>query len=203
MGASLGKASTARAGEEAKLRTGALDREALLEKAQYELRGLERARAEGNREKMLKHREELLKLERELASNRLQGLASVTGAEMGAGSREAMAGERNATQLAIAENAALQKQIRDAAAATSKEGELDIKRATLLKQAESDAHAELMKEQPFLATTNKAEFDALLAARTAKKVAQAAAIARITMPTSAAGAPTQQPGWKNLEVVRK
>jgi hypothetical protein len=107
MGTSLGKSSAARAGEEAKLRTGAIDREALLEKAQYELRGMERARAEGNREKMLKHREELLKLERELASNRLQGLANVTGAEMGADTRAAIAAARGEQSGDVAKDRAI------------------------------------------------------------------------------------------------
>ena len=204
MGASLGKASTARAGEEAKLRTGALDREALLEKAQYELRGLERARAEGNREKMLKHREELLKLERELASSRLQGLAGVTGAEMGAGSREAIAGERNATQRVLAENAALQKQIRDAATAAGKEEDRDLRRQQALSQAQlnaekqitSDAEKNPAKMAEYLKdpTARRRDIDAL-----AKKLLAAY---DTTMP-SAAGAPIQQPGWKNLEVVRK
>ena len=81
----------ARMGEEAALRTAGLSREELLEKAQFEMDTLQRARAEGNREKERASREKLLGYERELSSGRLQGLASVTGSEIGAESREGIA----------------------------------------------------------------------------------------------------------------
>ena len=91
MGQSLGQSSAARMAEEAGLRTGALDRQALLEKAQFEMAGLQRAKAMGDRERVQKHTLELQKRESQLRERQGATSGTLAGQEMAAGSREEVA----------------------------------------------------------------------------------------------------------------
>jgi hypothetical protein len=100
MGQSLGQSSAARMAEEAGLRTGALDRQALLEKAQFEMAGLQRAKAMGDRERVQKHTLELQKLESQLRERQGATSGTLAGQEMAAMSREELAAARaEATRL--------------------------------------------------------------------------------------------------------
>jgi hypothetical protein len=80
MGQSLGRSSAERAAEEAALRDLPLKRQEIMVKAQYEMQGLQRARAEGDIKAATMHQQNLAKLENEAKKAELGALGRSVGA---------------------------------------------------------------------------------------------------------------------------
>lgn len=80
MGASLGRSSAERMEEEAALRALPLKRQEIMAKAQYEMQGLQRARAEGDIKAEAMHQQNLAKLNNELQKAQLAAAGRQVGA---------------------------------------------------------------------------------------------------------------------------
>ncbi len=80
MGQSLGRSYAERAAEEAALRDLPLKRQEIMVKAQYEMQGLQRARAEGDIKAATMHQQNLAKLENEAKKAELGALGRSVGA---------------------------------------------------------------------------------------------------------------------------
>ena len=80
MGQSLGRSYAERAAEEAALRDLPLKRQEIMAKAQYEMQGLQRARAEGDIKAATMHQQNLAKLENEAKKAELGALGRSAGA---------------------------------------------------------------------------------------------------------------------------
>ena len=155
IGQSLGQSSAARMGEEAALRTGALDRQGLLEKAQYEMDGLQRAKAAGDRDRVQKHTLELQKLEAQLRERQATTSGTLAGQEMAATSREEVAAAKRDADSTRAELLAIQHAASGDAARQMKMAELSLKaEQTIDAQVAKDIALQLqIRKDPTLKTT--------------------------------------------------
>ena len=155
IGQSLGQSSAARMGEEAALRTGALDRQGLLEKAQYEMDGLQRAKAAGDRDRVQKHTLELQKLESQLRERQTATSGTLAGQEMAATSREEVAAAKRDADSTRAELLAIQRAASGDAARQMKMAELSLKaEQTIDAQVAKDIALQLqIRKDPTLKTT--------------------------------------------------
>lgn len=104
MGQSLGRSSAERAAEEAALRDLPLKRQEIMAKAQYEMQGLQRARAEGDIKAATMHQQNLAKLENEVKKAELGVLGRSVGASGNVAGRY-MSGEatKEAARIAAAQ----------------------------------------------------------------------------------------------------
>lgn len=104
MGQSLGRSYAERAAEEAALRDLPLKRQEIMVKAQYEMQGLQRARAEGDIKAATMHQQNLAKLENEAKKAELSALGRSVGASGNVAGRY-MSGEatKEAARIAAAQ----------------------------------------------------------------------------------------------------
>jgi hypothetical protein len=104
MGQSLGRSSAERTAEEAALRDLPLKRQEIMAKAQYEMQGLQRARAEGDIKAATMHQQNLAKLENEAKKAELGALGRSVGASGNVAGRY-MSGEatKEAARIAAAQ----------------------------------------------------------------------------------------------------
>ncbi len=173
MGQSLGQSSAARMAEEAGLRTGALDRQALLEKAQFEMAGLQRAKAMGDRERVQKHTLELQKLESQLRERQGATSGTLAGQEMAAMSREEVAAMRAQTDQ-------LKAQLAAGAKGDTEQQRIAIELGKLADKAHDNVTS-LMKANPMLMVKYTKDPTAF-ARDVATETKRLAGAAGITMP---------------------
>lgn len=173
MGQSLGQSSAARMAEEAGIRTGALDRQALLEKAQFEMAGLQRAKAMGDRERVQKHTLELQKLESQLRERQGATSGTLAGQEMAAGSREEVAAMRAQTDQ-------LKAQLAAGAKGDTEQQRIAIELGKLADKAHDNVTS-LMKANPMLMVKYTKDPTAF-ARDVATETKRLAGAAGITMP---------------------
>lgn len=192
MGQSLGQSSAARMAEEAGLRTGALDRQALLEKAQFEMAGLQRAKAMGDRERVQKHTLELQKLESQLRERQGATSGTLAGQEMAAGSREEVAAMRAQTDQ-------LKAQLAAGAKGDTEQQRIAIELGKLADKAHDNVTS-LMKANPMLMvkyTKDPTAFARDVATET-KRLAGAAGITMPEAPSVPSSGGQKEISWANL-----
>lgn len=192
MGQSLGRSYAERGAEEAALRTGALDRQALLEKAQFEMAGLQRAKAMGDRERVQKHTLELQKLESQLRERQGATSGTLAGQEMAAMSREEVAAMRAQTDQ-------LKAQLAAGAKGDTEQQRIAIELGKLADKAHDNVTS-LMKANPMLMvkyTKDPTAFARDVATET-KRLARAAGITMPEAPGATSSGGQKEISWANL-----